>query len=466
MDALGVLREFAVRNDLDSVKLVGDEYWFGDEFKFPRNVETSYRSKQGSLYTLESLVYFVKNKHVKHVEYMQQARVLKLQIVTFTDRKPLQDFLEGKISTTDAIELLPPVGGHQLREDLKRLAPEEENEPGRNDENVAPVKRLRSDADGSDNFGAYFPEAAGKTLIETIRERERPVRDRESILECPNKNFAGVLALLNRRDEEKRRVDDQQKKESEKPTDAAVSAPNQGSRYANVEEKRFWKDHLGTDAAEELGIDPSQSFADSVKPKDPAAAKPKPDPRAVRPAHHPHHRPSLSHSGSKRPDGPPIILVPSASQTMVNTYNVKELLEDGIYITPEVKAKSLPKKPENVTLLRKMGRDHPVKYEVRDKPSVMSSKDWERVVAVFVLGKEWQFKDWPFKDHVEIFNKILGFYLRFEDDSVESAKTVRQWNVKIISLSKHKRHQDKTAVLAIWESLDKSIRGRKLNLVF
>jgi hypothetical protein len=26
-------------------------------------------------------------------------------------------------------------------------------------------------------------------------------------------------------------------------------------------------------------------------------------------------------------------------------------------------------------------------------------------VAVFVLGKEWQFKDWPFKDHVEIFNK-------------------------------------------------------------
>lgn len=201
-------------------------------------------------------------------------------------------------------------------------------------------------------------------------------------------------------------MDDQQKKELEKPTDAGgVSAPNQASRYVNVEEKRFWKGHLGTDAAEELGIDPSQSFADSIKPKDPAA-KPKPDPRPVRSSHHhSHHRPPLSHSGSKRPDGPPIILVPSASQTMVNTYNVKEFLEDGVYVIPEVKAKSMPKKPENVTLLRKMGREHPVKYEVRDKPSVMSSKDWERVVAVFVLGKEWQFKDWPFKDHVEIFSK-------------------------------------------------------------
>jgi parafibromin len=44
-------------------------------------------------------------------------------------------------------------------------------------------------------------------------------------------------------------------------------------------------------------------------------------------------------------------------------------------------------------------------YEVRDKPSALKGDDWDRVVAVFVLGKEWQFKDWPFKDHVEIFNK-------------------------------------------------------------
>lgn len=29
---------------------------------------------------------------------------------------------------------------------------------------------------------------------------------------------------------------------------------------------------------------------------------------------------------------------------------------------------------------------------------------------------------------------VLGFFMRFEDDSVESAKVVKQWNVKIISV--------------------------------
>lgn len=29
---------------------------------------------------------------------------------------------------------------------------------------------------------------------------------------------------------------------------------------------------------------------------------------------------------------------------------------------------------------------------------------------------------------------VIGFFLRFEDDSIESAKTVKQWNVKIISV--------------------------------
>ncbi|XP_037440973.1 uncharacterized protein LOC119308919 [Triticum dicoccoides] len=47
----------------------------------------------------------------------------------------------------------------------------------------------------------------------------------------------------------------------------------------------------------------------------------------------------------------------------------------------------------------------PVAFEVRDKPASLKADDWARVVDVFVLGKEWQFKDWPFKGHVDIFNK-------------------------------------------------------------
>jgi hypothetical protein len=32
---------------------------------------------------------------------------------------------------------------------------------------------------------------------------------------------------------------------------------------------------------------------------------------------------------------------------------------------------------------------------------------------------------------------VMGVFLRFEDDSVESAKAAMQWNVKIISVCEH-----------------------------
>lgn len=34
-----------------------------------------------------------------------------------------------------------------------------------------------------------------------------------------------------------------------------------------------------------------------------------------------------------------------------------------------------------------------------------------------------------------MYSAVIGFYMRFEDDSIESAKVVKQWNVKIISVS-------------------------------
>ncbi|XP_062212026.1 protein CDC73 homolog [Phragmites australis] len=164
----------------------------------------------------------------------------------------------------------------------------------------------------------------------------------------------------------------------------------------------------------------------------------------------------------------PIILVPSASQTLITIYNVREFLEDGVFVPSEERMRAMKGgKPESVTVQKKLIRGEragatggSVSFEVRDKPASLKSDDWGRVVAVFVLGKEWQFKDWPFKDHVEIFNRVIGFYVRFEDDSVEAAKVAKQWNVKIISISKNKRHQDRTAALEVWERLEEFMRAR------
>ncbi|KAL6894517.1 hypothetical protein ACP4OV_008615 [Aristida adscensionis] len=237
-----------------------------------------------------------------------------------------------------------------------------------------------------------------------IRAQERPFKDRAALLDARGRDFLAALQAASRRQEELRKGG-------------------------------------GKDAAPASRHEPSAAAA--------ALAKPKVE--------------------KTLGDGVvPIILVPSASQTLITIYNVKEFLEDGVFVPSDERMRAMKGgKPESVTVQKKLIRGEragaaggAVSFEVRDKPASLKTDDWGRVVAVFVLGKEWQFKDWPFKDHVEIFNRVIGFYVRFEDDSVEAAKVVKQWNVKIISISKNKRHQDRTAALEVWERLEEFMRAR------
>lgn len=47
-----------------------------------------------------------------------------------------------------------------------------------------------------------------------------------------------------------------------------------------------------------------------------------------------------------------------------------------------------------------------VPYRVIDNPQKLTAQDWQRVVAVFVMGPAWQFKGWPWDGNpVEIFAK-------------------------------------------------------------
>lgn len=204
--------------------------------------------------------------------------------------------------------------------------------------------------------------------IKKLRSIETPLKDREAMLECKHRDFYSVLLASTRRDEERQRVDSLQRK------DGLVA-----------------KNRIERGYGEEQGFD-------NTGPKAKMLLK-----------------------GSKIGEGVPIILVPSAFQTLITIYNVKEFLEDGVYISTDVKVKQMKgAKPDCVTVQKKFSRDRTVTaYEVRDKPSSLKAEDWDRVVAVFVLGKEWQFKDWPFKDHVEIFNKskyilLFGISSSFE----------------------------------------------------
>ncbi|KAK4478100.1 hypothetical protein RD792_017365 [Penstemon davidsonii] len=379
MDPLTLLREYTIRNSLDKIVRVNDEFRFGSDYSFPAAIETSYLSKHNTRrYTLETLIHFITNHHLKHTDYIQNARALRITAVTLPDRKTLLDYLTGKLQSSDSI----------LPLDFPNINPQ-----------ITNVDRsLQYDSNANDFEGLETGEK--KSLIELIRAKEKPFKDREAMLVFKTRDFYSVLTSATKRDEERQRTEALQRKDN-------IVAKNR------IESRGFG---LGEEATKMRKIG----------------------------------------------EGVPIILVPSAFSTLITIYNVKDFLEDGVFIPSDVKLKQVKGgKPECVTVQKKFSRDRVVTaYEVRDKPSALKSDDWDRVVAVFVLGKEWQFKDWPFKDHVEIFNKIIGFYMRFEDDSVESAKTVKQWNVKIISISKNKRHQDRAAALEVWEKLEEFMRSR------
>lgn len=358
MDPLTAVREYAMRGELDRIEGDGEgKYRFGaSDYRFNGEAETAFRSKQGNLYTLDSILFFVRNHHLKHIDYLQSARAHRVPPVTLPDRKPLLDYLLGRISSADSIE---PTTSISTTRPPARGVPSDNNNTNSSIAQVA-----THDSSSPPPFPSHHPPSPPLDYTSMIHALERPLKDRESLLLCRHRNFHEILVSATRREEDRHRLESQQRK------DGLVAK----SRLLSGADLHLPSD----DHHHRLGLDP--------------AAKPK-----------------MHLKGSKVGEGVPIILVPSAFQTLITIYNVKEFLEDGVFVPTDAKVKQLKPgsaKPDCVTVQKKFSRDRVVAaYEVRDKPSALKSEDWDRVVAVFVLGKEWQFKDWPFKDHVEIFNK-------------------------------------------------------------
>ncbi|KAL0376641.1 UNVERIFIED_CONTAM: protein CDC73 [Sesamum calycinum] len=159
MDPLTLLREYTIRNSLDKIVRVNDEFRFGTDYSFPATIETAYRSKhvqQTRRYTLETLVHFITNPHLKHTDYIQNARALRIPAVTLPDRKPLLDYLTGKVQSSDSI----------LPLDFPNINPQITNL----DRNVQ-----------NDASHAVGLESENKA-IELIMAKEKPIKDRETML--------------------------------------------------------------------------------------------------------------------------------------------------------------------------------------------------------------------------------------------------------------------------------------------
>ncbi|CAG0890606.1 unnamed protein product [Darwinula stevensoni] len=159
--------------------------------------------------------------------------------------------------------------------------------------------------------------------------------------------------------------------------------------------------------------------------------------------------------GGKRPSRTPIIIIPGTTTSLITMYNAKDILQDLRFMTTEEKKASGAKQETECLIQRRKEGVGTVPYRVIDTPQRLTMEDWDRVVAVFVMGPAWQFKGWPWDGNpVEIFSRIKAFHLKYEEMKLDT--NVSKWAVHVIELSRTKRHLDRARLMTIWEQLDKN----------
>lgn len=166
----------------------------------------------------------------------------------------------------------------------------------------------------------------------------------------------------------------------------------------------------------------------------------------------------------KRTSMKPIIIIPNIPASLITMTNCHDILQDLKYVSAEEKKKSAQNQnaPKDCEIIMHRKEDgSSIQYKVVDNINKLQPADWDRVVAVFVHGKQWQFKDWPIgnSNPIEIFQKIKAFHLKMV--GVPADPNIAKWSVSIIELDQHKRHLDRARLLTFWDELARFVAKNK-----
>jgi parafibromin len=153
----------------------------------------------------------------------------------------------------------------------------------------------------------------------------------------------------------------------------------------------------------------------------------------------------------------------SATPGNICLANSKGFLQDGQYAIA-TSSKPASGDQSKVLVERRIG-DQTVTFEVHESVTSFTEREWRRVVAVFVNGQTWQFKDWSefmngsLSKYVELFLRVRGYYLHFQDIAVP--EQITKWNVKTLTLQRNKRHQDRTIYNELWADFEVFLKREK-----
>ena len=534
MDPLRAVRDACANGKIKDCSITADAIVFtplrdgNDEknFSIPRGTLTHYRSKvKDQLVSVEAMVFFMQRAmldrsvvtdpkaHALYLKAAIAAKPKKIPTIPRPDYKGMFNYLTGVDTVSDRVDVSALNLIQIEKTDGEGVAATKTKEK---------AKTRRTKGEEAKTTKNEDWKTAKDVLTETTTDRENvikvvPYATRNAALKR-KKDFTSCLekfdGYVNRNNKaNKLRETDKPKElvEAEK----IVERGQRRNRYQEkVEEQTFWKERVGSDFNELFGndlgsfggkggFDPNASFLSQPKKKKAidesvflqdedalGAQQERPDVRQ--------RQTSVARGSSKQPpssstgvsasrkhkapktvkrQGTPLILLPAGltAKVVLNMFNAKNFLEKEKFkpwqdLQKEA-AKNRMKKPTHATLLRTYKRDQPVKYEITDQvPRI--SEDWKRVVAVFVHGAKWQFKDWPKHvfpgaatgDLVETFSKTRGFYAKFEQDATPDL--VKTWNIKLLTFPKNQRHGDRAVACEFWDELDRHLALKRSNLLY
>ncbi len=425
------------------------------------------------------------------LQYVKECNQFRFGIVSFLDHKDMLAFLTGKSDTSTKIvapvviaeqpaagasSSLPPSfglpsssegagkrgraeddeeggsvplsqaedGGNEMvmdtmrDEDEKPVRPPSESEIKSKRRKEATIKRdeeeiVKIDNERSLRLGDIMKDA---NEVMAIRAHERPTLSKEDLLKSSTRSFKHFLNLMFLRQNEgkhRKRGETAQQQEAKKLSARAA-----------------------TDAAQKRGRDQKRGKPMSAAAAAAAAKKAKTAPKAV----------------------VPIVIVPASQTSNITLLNAMDLLVKGQWVslqrkkdehkmTPGVSPAATPqsggKSYKAVTFVHTThhedGTEVASEFEVVDSTRHFTPADWDRVVAVFTNGKEWEFKDWKLGDPATMFHRVSGFYLAFKGEAIPASIT--NWKVTVLWLDKSARHSDATAQRIFWEVVKRETAKEK-----
>ncbi|XP_054272349.1 parafibromin [Macrosteles quadrilineatus] len=520
-DPLSLLRQYNV-NKKEIIERE-NQIIFG-EFSWPKNVKTNYlmwgSGKDGAskeYYTLECLLFLLKNVTLSHPVYVRQAAAENIPVVRRPDRKDLLAYLNGETATSANIDKSAPleiptqvkrapdesiesVAKKPRLEDMQDVQRVKQQLAARLDapkeasvtvdnikslseamsvEKIAAIKakrlaKKRTTIKGHDDIGIGsdlrvmldFDVDVTKDII----SRERQWRTRTTILQSTGKIFAknifAILQSIKAREEGRHRPPAATPIMTPRATPIKPVIP-QPIVYNRYDQERFIRQKEETEGfkIDTMGTYHGMTLKSVTEGNQPKKLPPQQNPHPPQPIPTAQARMGLVPSANKRVSRTPIIIIPAANTSLITMYNARDILQDLRFVTTEEKKLQGAKRDNDILLQRRKDGGLTVPYRVIDNPQKLTLGDWDRVVAVFVMGPAWQFKGWPWDGNpVDIFSKICGFHLKYDEMKLD--KNVEGWAVSVIQLSRTKRHLDRAALMVFWERLDKHLIKNKPHLRF